>query len=124
MARQIKEGQLDGAIGLRLVNEAVWDTKGIYDWYEDVVEEIAAVDDTILIYISDGWDSNRALNWTTKRHSMDSGPRNPVVVDTHKYYTFSESDRSQCPQQINWTNWWRAWGVEWQGRPPFRRRRS
>jgi hypothetical protein len=38
----------------------------------------------------------RALEWTNTRHRK----RNPVIVDTHRYYTFSESDRSQAPQQI------------------------
>lgn len=71
-----------------------------YAWYEEVIEEIGQVDESIPIYISDGWDLRRAWEWTNKRRLFGGGKRNPVVVDTHRYYTFSESDRNQTPQQI------------------------
>jgi hypothetical protein len=92
---------ISGIIGLQLVNEAVYDAKGMYQWYEQVIQDISAVDDTLPIYISDAWDLNRALEWTNGRHLFHNNiPRNPVIIDTHKYYTFSEKDRSQSPQQI------------------------
>jgi len=100
MAQEIRNGGLKGVIGLQVVNEAVWDAKGMYGWYDDVIKEIGRVDDSILIYISNGWDLNRALKWTNGRHALGGGPMNPVVVDTHRYYTFSDADRSQAPQQI------------------------
>ncbi|KAE8452370.1 hypothetical protein EG329_001070 [Mollisiaceae sp. DMI_Dod_QoI] len=92
---------MPGVIGLQLVNEAVYDAKGMYTWYENVIQGISKVDDSLPIYISDAWDLNRALEWTASRHAFRSdSPRNPVIVDTHKYYTFSDKDRSQSPQQI------------------------
>lgn len=100
IAKEVKAGgDLEGVVGIQVVNEAVWDAKGMYDWYEDVIEEISRVDGSIPIYVSDGWNLNKALEWAGKRHAFKS-PRNPVVVDTHRYYTFSEEDRSQTPQQI------------------------
>lgn len=93
-------GPLEGAIGIQLVNEAVWDAKGMYGWYEDVINEISRVDGSIPIYISDAWNLTKALDWANKRHCLKGGPSNPVVVDTHKYYTFSEEHRSKAPQEI------------------------
>jgi hypothetical protein len=94
MAREIRHG-MDGVIGLQLVNEAVWDAKGMYAWYEEVLTQVNIVDASLPIYISDGWDLERALKWVN-----DRGSGNPVVVDTHIYYTFSDADRSQSPPQI------------------------
>ena len=98
IVRDLKE--MEGVLGIQIVNEAVWDAKGMYDWYEDVIREIGGVDESIPVYISDGWDLGRALTWANKRHAFAGGPTNPVVVDTHRYYTFSDADRSQSPQQI------------------------
>jgi len=73
----------------------------MYEWYEQVIQDISAVDVALPIYISDAWDLNRALQWSNKRHAFQSDtPRNPVIIDTHKYYTFSDKDRSQSPQEI------------------------
>ena len=94
MMSEIKE--MAGVIGIQVVNEAVWDAKGMYEWYEEVLGLIGEIDDSILVYISDGWDLERALKWTISRR----GVRNPIVVDTHKYYTFSDNDRSQTPTEI------------------------
>ncbi|CZR62026.1 related to Putative glucan 1,3-beta-glucosidase [Phialocephala subalpina] len=91
---------MPGVIGLQLVNEAVYDAKGMYSWYEDIIQDVSKVDDSLPIYISDAWNLNRALEWTNKRHVFNNTPRNPVIIDTHKYYTFSDKDRSQSPPQI------------------------
>lgn len=83
------------------MNEAVHDAKGMYQWYEQVIQEISTIDGALPIYVSDAWDLDRALQWTNSRHAFRGNtPRNPVVIDTHKYYTFSDKDRSQSPQQI------------------------
>jgi aryl-phospho-beta-D-glucosidase BglC (GH1 family) len=94
VVREIRQG-LDGVVGLQLVNEALRDAEGMYAWYEDVLAQVCAVDATLPVYVSDGWDLERALKWANGRRKG-----NPVVVDTHMYYTFSDADRSQSPQQI------------------------
>ncbi|RDW94563.1 glycoside hydrolase-2 [Coleophoma crateriformis] len=98
-AQEIRAGNLEGIIGLQVVNEAIWDPKGLYDWYDEVIAAVSHIDDSIPIYISDGWDLNRALAWTSGR-TVSRSARNPVVIDHHKYYTFSDEDRSQSPHQI------------------------
>lgn len=55
MASEVRRrGDLDGVIGLQLRSEAVWDAKGMYAWYDEVIREIAAVNEEIPIPISDG----------------------------------------------------------------------
>jgi hypothetical protein len=71
----------------------------MYQWYEEVIHEISRVDDRIPLYISDSWDLNTCMDWINAR-SPHNTPRNPVIIDTHKYYTFSDLDRSQAPEQI------------------------
>jgi hypothetical protein len=86
---------LPGVIGIQVVNEAVYDAHHMYEFYDQAIGVIGGVDNSIPVYISDGWDLNRALQWTNERKGG-----NPVVVDTHRYFTFSEKDRSQSPQEI------------------------
>jgi aryl-phospho-beta-D-glucosidase BglC (GH1 family) len=101
IAQEVAQGgQLEGVIGIQLVNEAAWAAKGMYEWYDDVINEISRIDGTIPIYISDAWNLNKTLEWTNKRHCLKGAPSNPVVIDTHKYYTFDEKHKSKAPQEI------------------------
>ncbi len=50
--------------------------------------------DSSHVYVSYGLGLRQALQWTIDRR----GVRNPVVVDTHSYYTFSDKERSQTPR--------------------------
>lgn len=101
IATECKE--LDGVIGIQLVNEACWDAgkKGMYDFYSSTIQSISEIDDSMPIYISDAWDLSSALKWS-KGRDWKSGriPRNPVVIDTHKYYTFADKHRSQGAHQL------------------------
>ncbi|KAH8662850.1 glycoside hydrolase superfamily [Tricladium varicosporioides] len=99
IAREVHNG-MEGVIGIQVVNEAVFNATGMYDWYDQVIQTIGEVDESIPIYISDGWDLGRCLNWTTSRSIFGHTKKNPIVVDTHKYYTFDEKDRSRSPQEI------------------------
>lgn len=92
-------GEMESVIGLQLVNEAAWEAKGMYSWYEEVINEISRIDGSIPVYISDAWNLNKALEWANKR-SCFKVPSNPVVVDTHKYYTFDEKHKSKSPPEI------------------------
>jgi aryl-phospho-beta-D-glucosidase BglC (GH1 family) len=100
IANEVKSKGMDGVVGIQVCNEAVFDANGMYEWYDDVIREIGSVDESIPIYISDGWDLNRALGWANKRHAFRQQYPNPIVIDTHRYYTFSDADRAQAPQQI------------------------
>lgn len=90
---------MDGVVGLQLVNEAVTNAAGMYEWYGSILHELAQVDASLPIYISDRWNLAEAVGWVNGRNTLGNRG-NPVVIDTHKYYTFAESDRQQSPQQI------------------------
>lgn len=97
MAREARS--MDGVVGLQLVNEAVTNAPGLYEWYDSVLNEIAQVDASLPIYISDRWNLGEAVGWVNGKNTRWSRG-NPVVIDTHKYYTFAESDKQQSPQEI------------------------
>lgn len=88
---------LEGIVGVQIVNEAAAGAHKLHEWYDEVLKEIQDVDSSMPIYVSDAWDLSGSLRWVeSKKHR--SG--NPVVVDTHKYYTFSEADRAKAPEHI------------------------
>ena len=100
IAEEIVKG-MDGVIGIQVCNESAWDPPKMYRWYENTIEAVARIDPTIPIYISDGWDLGRASKWALGKNSVSaSASINPVVVDTHKYWTFSEKDTCRGPSEI------------------------
>ena len=99
VAEEVRQGKVQGCVGIQLCNEAVWGANGMYGWYMEVARSIASIDTSVPLYISDAWDLSTALTWVAKTNATVPGV-NPMIVDTHKYYTFSEEDRAQSPQQI------------------------
>ena len=71
----------------------------MYEWYNDVIHRLSAVDASLPIYLSDGWDLGRALRFT-RAYNNPSTFNAPVVVDVHKYWTFDEKDTSRLPYEI------------------------
>jgi aryl-phospho-beta-D-glucosidase BglC (GH1 family) len=100
VAQEVVRGDMKGVIGIQLVNEAQWDPPGMYKFYDDVLMKIAAIDPTLPVYISDGWDLGRALKYAQSKNSVKGDVSNPVIVDTHKYYTFAERHTSCSPQEL------------------------
>lgn len=105
LAREARE--MDGVIGVQVVNEACWGAGGkrMYGWYEEVTGRIAEVDEGLPVYVSDAWDLDGCLRWVGKLGGIQGIakgriPTNPVVVDAHRYYTFTERDRAQSPREI------------------------
>ena len=99
LAREVAEGNVRGCVGIQLCNEACWGVKGMFKWYESCVEDIEKVDSSIPLYVSDAWNLKPAMEWSAKMNRR-SGRRCPVGVAKSTYYTFTEQDRSQSPQQI------------------------
>ncbi|OAL35707.1 hypothetical protein AYO20_05088 [Fonsecaea nubica] len=95
----IRDPQLAGVVGLQVCNEAIIDPPGMYEWYNDIIQRISTMDVSFPIYISDGWDLGRAVRFTRAYNNPDM-PRCPVIVDTHKYWTFDEKDTSRSPYEI------------------------
>lgn len=101
VAKECKE--LDGVIGIQLCNEACWDAgkKGMYDFYKSTIQSISEIDSEMPIYISDAWDLSSAIKWSKSRDWRTGKiPSNPVIIDTHKYYTFAEKHRSQAAHEL------------------------
>lgn len=88
---------MKGIVGVQIVNEAAAGAHKLHEWYDDVLREIQDIDSTMPIYVSDAWDLDGSLRWVESRRNRSG---NPIVVDTHKYYTFSEADRAKAPQHI------------------------
>lgn len=91
---------MPGVLGIQMVNEAEWDAKGMYEWYDSVIGELSRIDSSMPLYVSDAWDLNRCAEWSHKPNSVGHHGVNPVVVDTHLYWAFSDEDKSKTPQQI------------------------
>ena len=69
----------------------------MYEWYDRVLKSINAENPSLPIYISDAWDLSTALKYAAKANAQNM---NPVIVDTHKYFCFSDADKQSSPQQI------------------------
>lgn len=91
---------MPGIVGIQIVNEAEYNAKGMYDWYGEVLNELRKIDPSMPICISDAWDLDRALSWSQKRNSFHERSVNPIIVDTHLYWCFSDQDKGKSPQQI------------------------
>ncbi|EME89117.1 glycoside hydrolase family 5 protein [Pseudocercospora fijiensis CIRAD86] len=96
---------IGGIAGIQIVNEAEWDAPGLYDWYSDVLNEVSQIDTAVPIYISDGWDLGRGAAWAQSRNAVSNRHSNPVVVDTHLYWCFTDADQQKSPQQITGEVW-------------------
>ena len=99
MAQEVASG-MEGVIGIQLVNEAKWDPPGMYKFYDDALLKIGVIDPTLPVYISDGWDLPRALKYAQSKNKVKGEATNPLIVDTHKYYTFAEKHTSRSPQEL------------------------
>lgn len=91
---------MDGVVGVQLVNEAVWEAQGLYDWYDSVVQSVARIDSSLPLYISDAWNLGAAVRYAQKRNVLQDAPANPIIVDTHLYWCLAERDRLKSPQEI------------------------
>ena len=87
--------------GIQLVNEAKWDAPRMYEWYDDCIAAISAIDPTVPVIISDGWNLNRAVDWSLDKNTANvSQPTNPIVIDTHYYWAFTDEDKKKSPQEV------------------------
>lgn len=91
---------MEGVAGLQIINEAEHDAKGMYEWYASVLHELSSIDPGLPVYVSDAWDLHRCAAWTQGHNTAGAHSNNPVVVDTHLYWCFSDADKAKSPQQI------------------------
>ncbi|KAK4964264.1 Glucan 1,3-beta-glucosidase 3 [Elasticomyces elasticus] len=90
----------DGVIGIQLCNEADHGANGIYAFYDSALAQMGQIDKTMPIYISDAWDLGQASAYCNGKNSLSTGVANPLLVDTHLYWCFSDADKARTPQQI------------------------
>jgi aryl-phospho-beta-D-glucosidase BglC (GH1 family) len=94
---------VDGVIGIQILNEALWDSPGIFNFYDRAIARIGGIDSTIPIYVSDGWNSAQCIDYIKKKNTVTLGSNilsNPVIVDNHVYYCFAAADKACSPQKI------------------------
>ncbi|KAF2817610.1 glycoside hydrolase [Mytilinidion resinicola] len=100
LAQQVRD-HLTGVVGIQLCNEANWDAPGMYSWYDRCIASISAIDPSIPVVISDGWNLSKALDYVGKKNvAYPDQPTCPVIVDTHYYWAFSDADKRKSPQAI------------------------
>lgn len=87
----------ENIIGLQIVNEAIFDNKasGQKNYYAKAIRSIRAIDPDLPVVISDGWWPQQWADWL-QQQGLDTN----VVVDSHVYRCFSDSDKQKSAQQI------------------------
>jgi len=74
----------------------------MYGWYDSVISQIGGVDSSIPIYISDAWNFSQCVGYVNGKNSLQAGKNaNPVVIDTHLYWAFTDEDKRKHPSQIS-----------------------
>ncbi|EAT80765.2 hypothetical protein SNOG_11721 [Parastagonospora nodorum SN15] len=99
LARDVQTGS--NLVGIQLANEAEWDAPGMYEWYDQCISAISAVDSSIPVIISDGWNLNKSIKYSLGKNSVYAKqPTAPVVIDTHYYWAFTDEDKKKSPQEV------------------------
>ena len=98
MAGEVKRERVRGCLGIQMCNEACWGALGIWEWYEGVVRAVGEVDVSLPLYVSDGWDLGKGMEWCGRVNREGTGC--PVGVAVPKYFCFTETDKKESPNQI------------------------
>lgn len=73
----------------------------MYNWYDSVIGQMNGIDSSMPIYISDAWNLAKCVKYCNGKNSLQAGrSANPIVIDTHLYWAFSDDDKRKSPQQI------------------------
>jgi aryl-phospho-beta-D-glucosidase BglC (GH1 family) len=99
LAREITS--MNGVAGLQLCNEAIGGAPGMYQWYDAVIAAISVIDPTIPLFISDGWNTAQGIDYVKSKNKLIQGASpmtNPICVDSHQYFCFTEDNKS--PQEV------------------------
>ncbi|KAG8534079.1 uncharacterized protein KY384_000922 [Bacidia gigantensis] len=107
---EVVEEKVKGVVGVQVINEAPhwsWERDGeggLGGWYESVLKDLEKEGlSGVPVYVSDGWDTQRAVDWSRKYNRVDiereagnggKGYVAGVVVATSKYFCFSDADKA------------------------------
>ncbi|KAJ4304667.1 Glucan 1,3-beta-glucosidase 3 [Kalmusia sp. IMI 367209] len=87
--------------GLSLVNEPNNESDNLYQWYDDAIDAISAIDPSLPIVISDAWDLKKAVKYCLEKNvAFPTRSTNPIIIDTHLYWCFNDSDQLKPPEEI------------------------
>ncbi|KAL5381720.1 hypothetical protein PMIN06_010551 [Paraphaeosphaeria minitans] len=88
-------------VGISLVNEPNNDSENLYEWYDQAIDAVCAIDSSLPIVISDAWDLKRAIDYSLRKNvASPTRSINPIVIDTHMYWCFDDADKKKSPQEI------------------------
>ncbi|KAK6201473.1 glycoside hydrolase superfamily [Scheffersomyces amazonensis] len=90
----------DNIAGIQVVNESVFadePAKRQSTYYAAAINSIREKDSTVPIIISDGWWPDQWVKWI---QNHQDGRNLGVVIDSHCYRCFSDSDKNKSPKQI------------------------
>lgn len=90
---------IEGVVGTQLVNEAEVDAAGSYIWYDEVLAEFSKISSAMPVCVSDAWNLATAVSWAGKKNKT-CATGNPVVIDTHLYWCFTDTDARKSALQI------------------------
>ncbi|SCV03840.1 LAME_0H13652g1_1 [Lachancea meyersii CBS 8951] len=87
----------ENVIGLQVINEAAFSDSAKHEkkFYSKVIDAVRSVDDNLPVVISDGWWPSQWAEWLEGNNLTNS-----VVIDSHVYRCFSDSDKSKTAGQI------------------------
>lgn len=93
--------KFENVVGLQIVNEAEFsnDAKHQKRYYTAAISAIRNVNRRIPVVISDGWWPNQWCEWLDKEEKAANGSLG-VVIDSHVYRCFSDSDKAKSPEQL------------------------
>ncbi|SCU78524.1 LANO_0A03224g1_1 [Lachancea nothofagi CBS 11611] len=99
----------ENVIGLQVINEAAFSNsaKDEKKFYAKVIQAVQSIDDSLPVVISDGWWPAQWADWLEENKFTNS-----VVIDSHVYRCFSDSDKKknaaqitdELPQSVNFSN--------------------
>ena len=92
--------RIPGCVGYSICNEAGRNARGVYDFYTLMIGRISEMDPTLPIYISDAADLEKTIRWLAPQTANMNDNVCPVIIDTHRYYCFSEHNKRMSPPQI------------------------
>lgn len=88
-------------VGLSLVNEPDRKSETLYEWYDEAIEAVSKIDSNLPIIVSDAWDLKRAIRYSLKKNAaFPKQTINPIIIDTHMYWCFSDADKQKTPQAV------------------------
>ncbi|AJQ16487.1 hypothetical protein H812_YJM1401B00157 [Saccharomyces cerevisiae YJM1401] len=87
----------ENIIGIQVVNEACFDNnpKGQKFYYSEAINTVEKLQPGLPVIISDGWWPQQWADWVKEKHFSEI-----VVIDSHVYRCFSDSDKSKDANSI------------------------